>query len=106
MPCDPKEAAQMWQFSKQEPTDFHFHGGILSNMKGGCLSFQGTPREGQTLKVVECNKNHMNQHWLSNGDETTPREKRDLCLSPVTHPIQNRDPVVLAKCEDTFSLDY
>ena len=110
LPCNETNPAQMWKFDVTpfdgNPGDLFMYSGLLYNMVNGCLAYRGDVELEKNLKVVVCDKNSAKQQWKSDGDTLFLRDYPDFCVSPLTHPIKARDPVVLLDCATTYSLDY
>ena len=105
--CDDTNPGQMWKFDKEYPNDRFKHGGLLYNMKGGCLAIRGNVEEGKNLKVVDCNRNNAKQHWLSDGDTLFLRDNRDCCVGTEDHhAISDHGRVCLCHCHGRTFLDY
>ena len=105
LPCDDRNPAQMWKFSKANPNPNFERGGLLTNKEGGCLAIRGDVMDGKNLKVLDCEKNNPKHHWLSTGDNILPRDYRKYCVAPAVLPVKPRTAVVLYDCDDTASLD-
>ena len=102
--CDNNNPKQMWKFIYPEVgNEENF---MLKNMDGGCMGVTvAKPAEGTNVKVVECNRNDPEQHWMV-GDTLFLRDNRDLCVAPDISGstiTNDRTKVVLRECDGVAS---
>lgn len=103
--CDATSPAHMWKFSAFAG---HAYCGLVFHEHGGCLgtSMHMDMEVGREVKILTCDEHNVNEHWLFDGEDLTPRMDQTLCISPLKFPLVAGDAAFISKCVDTDSSDY